>query len=52
MATANISDGKVATSESTAIEIILRHGKLISEAIQQKEDLKGLALERQGSGNK
>ncbi|NXT25479.1 ZBT40 protein, partial [Syrrhaptes paradoxus] len=33
----------VATSESTAIEIILRHSKLISEAIQQRVDLEGLA---------
>uniref|UniRef100_A0A8C4URN9 Zinc finger and BTB domain containing 40 n=1 Tax=Falco tinnunculus TaxID=100819 RepID=A0A8C4URN9_FALTI len=33
----------VATSESTAIEIILRHSKLISEAIQQRADLEGLA---------
>uniref|UniRef100_A0A8C8BUB9 Zinc finger and BTB domain containing 40 n=1 Tax=Otus sunia TaxID=257818 RepID=A0A8C8BUB9_9STRI len=33
----------VATSESTAIEIILRHSKLISEAIQQRGDLEGLA---------
>ncbi|XP_072739981.1 zinc finger and BTB domain-containing protein 40-like isoform X2 [Ciconia boyciana] len=33
----------VATSESTAIEIILRHSKLISEAIQQTADLEGLA---------
>ncbi|XP_076212102.1 zinc finger and BTB domain-containing protein 40 isoform X3 [Aptenodytes patagonicus] len=32
----------VATSESTAIEIILRHSKLISEAIQQRADLEGL----------
>ncbi|XP_068771790.1 zinc finger and BTB domain-containing protein 40 isoform X9 [Struthio camelus] len=43
MATASISDGKVATSESTAIEIILRHSKLISEAIRQRADLEGLA---------
>ncbi|XP_009868500.1 PREDICTED: zinc finger and BTB domain-containing protein 40 [Apaloderma vittatum] len=43
VATANISDGKVATSESTAIEIILRHSKLISEAIEQRADLEGLA---------
>ncbi|XP_074704526.1 zinc finger and BTB domain-containing protein 40 isoform X2 [Strix aluco] len=34
---------RVATSESTAIEIILRHSKLISEAIQQRGDLEGLA---------
>lgn len=33
----------VASSESTAIEIILRHSKLISEAIQQRVDLEGLA---------
>ncbi|XP_035756491.1 zinc finger and BTB domain-containing protein 40 isoform X2 [Egretta garzetta] len=33
----------VATSESTAIEIILRHSKLILEAIQQRTDLEGLA---------
>ncbi|NWQ88784.1 ZBT40 protein, partial [Burhinus bistriatus] len=33
----------VATSESTAIEIILRHSKLILEAIQQRADLEGLA---------
>ncbi|XP_074017782.1 zinc finger and BTB domain-containing protein 40 isoform X2 [Numenius arquata] len=33
----------VATSESMAIEIILRHSKLISEAIQQRVDLGGLA---------
>ncbi|XP_067167200.1 zinc finger and BTB domain-containing protein 40 isoform X5 [Apteryx mantelli] len=33
----------VATSESTAIEIILRHSKLISEAIKQRADLEGLA---------
>ncbi|NXW31745.1 ZBT40 protein, partial [Phaetusa simplex] len=33
----------VATSESTAIEIILRHSKLISETIQQRVDLEGLA---------
>ncbi|XP_068771782.1 zinc finger and BTB domain-containing protein 40 isoform X1 [Struthio camelus] len=33
----------VATSESTAIEIILRHSKLISEAIRQRADLEGLA---------
>ncbi|KAM9217513.1 zinc finger and BTB domain-containing protein 40 isoform 2-T2 [Leptosomus discolor] len=33
----------VATSESTAIEIILRHRKLISEAIKQRVDLEGLA---------
>lgn len=33
----------VATSESTAIEIILRHSKLISEAIHQRVDLDGLA---------
>uniref|UniRef100_A0A8B9CUV8 Zinc finger and BTB domain containing 40 n=1 Tax=Anser brachyrhynchus TaxID=132585 RepID=A0A8B9CUV8_9AVES len=38
----NVSD-KVATSESTAIEIILRHSKLISEAIRQRADLEGLA---------
>ncbi|XP_074970194.1 zinc finger and BTB domain-containing protein 40 isoform X5 [Phalacrocorax aristotelis] len=43
MTTANVSDGKVATSKSTAIEIILRHSKLISEAIQQKADQEGLA---------
>lgn len=33
----------MATSESTAIEIILRHSKLILEAIQQRTDLEGLA---------
>ncbi|NXN32005.1 ZBT40 protein, partial [Nycticryphes semicollaris] len=33
----------VATSERTAIEIILRHSKLISEAIQQRVDLEVLA---------
>lgn len=33
----------MATSESTAIEIILRHSKLISEAIQQRAELEGLA---------
>nr|XP_042700908.1 zinc finger and BTB domain-containing protein 40 isoform X3 [Chrysemys picta bellii] len=33
----------VATSESTAIEIILRHSKLISEAIKQRAGLEGLA---------
>ncbi|XP_075762774.1 zinc finger and BTB domain-containing protein 40 isoform X2 [Pelodiscus sinensis] len=33
----------VATSESTAIEIILRHSKLISEAIKQSAGLEGLA---------
>ncbi|XP_021273095.1 zinc finger and BTB domain-containing protein 40 isoform X7 [Numida meleagris] len=33
----------VATSESTAIEIILRHSELISEAIKQRANLKGLA---------
>ncbi|NXL85014.1 ZBT40 protein, partial [Alectura lathami] len=33
----------VATSESTAIEIILRHSELISEAIKQRADLEGLA---------
>ncbi|XP_030363950.1 zinc finger and BTB domain-containing protein 40 isoform X2 [Strigops habroptila] len=33
----------VANSESTAIEIILRHSKLISEAIQKRGDLEGLA---------
>ncbi|XP_035756493.1 zinc finger and BTB domain-containing protein 40 isoform X4 [Egretta garzetta] len=43
MTTANVSGGKVATSESTAIEIILRHSKLILEAIQQRTDLEGLA---------
>ncbi|XP_030363951.1 zinc finger and BTB domain-containing protein 40 isoform X3 [Strigops habroptila] len=43
VATANVSDGKVANSESTAIEIILRHSKLISEAIQKRGDLEGLA---------
>ncbi|NXG92957.1 ZBT40 protein, partial [Stercorarius parasiticus] len=35
--------GGVATSESTAIEIILRHSKLILETIQQRADLEGLA---------
>ncbi|XP_030900146.2 zinc finger and BTB domain-containing protein 40 isoform X1 [Melopsittacus undulatus] len=43
VATANVSDGKVANSESTAIEIILRHSKLISEVIQKRGDLEGLA---------
>ncbi|XP_064326115.1 zinc finger and BTB domain-containing protein 40 isoform X5 [Phalacrocorax carbo] len=43
MTTANVSDGKVATSKSTAIEIILRHSKLISEAIQQRAGQEGLA---------
>ncbi|KAM9521240.1 zinc finger and BTB domain-containing protein 40 [Guaruba guarouba] len=43
VATANVSDGKVANIESTAIEIILRHSKLISEAIQKRGDLEGLA---------
>ncbi|NWU49044.1 ZBT40 protein, partial [Dromas ardeola] len=38
----------VATSESAAIEIILRHSKLISEAIQQRADLEGLALGEAG----
>ncbi|XP_065594265.1 zinc finger and BTB domain-containing protein 40 [Cyrtonyx montezumae] len=33
----------VATSENTAIEIILRHSKLISEAIKQRANLEGLA---------
>lgn len=33
----------MANSESTAIEIILRHSKLISEAIQKRRDLEGLA---------
>ncbi|NXE14520.1 ZBT40 protein, partial [Lophotis ruficrista] len=33
----------VTTSESTAIEIILRHSKLILEAIQRRADLEGLA---------
>ncbi|XP_063209758.1 zinc finger and BTB domain-containing protein 40 isoform X3 [Chroicocephalus ridibundus] len=33
----------VATSESAAIEIILRHSKLISETIQRRADLEGLA---------
>ncbi|KAG6929967.1 zinc finger and BTB domain containing 40, partial [Chelydra serpentina] len=33
----------VANSESTAIEIILRHSKLISEAIKQRAGLEGLA---------
>ncbi|XP_025906921.1 zinc finger and BTB domain-containing protein 40 [Nothoprocta perdicaria] len=33
----------VASSESTAIEIILRHSKLISEAIKQRADLEDLA---------
>ncbi|XP_064326112.1 zinc finger and BTB domain-containing protein 40 isoform X2 [Phalacrocorax carbo] len=33
----------VATSKSTAIEIILRHSKLISEAIQQRAGQEGLA---------
>ncbi|XP_043387581.1 zinc finger and BTB domain-containing protein 40 isoform X7 [Chelonia mydas] len=33
----------VATSESTAIEIILRHSKLITEAIKQRAGLEGLA---------
>uniref|UniRef100_A0A8C8SCG1 Zinc finger and BTB domain containing 40 n=1 Tax=Pelusios castaneus TaxID=367368 RepID=A0A8C8SCG1_9SAUR len=34
---------RVGTSESTAIKIILRHSKLISEAIQQRAGLEGLA---------
>ncbi|NWU69927.1 ZBT40 protein, partial [Pterocles burchelli] len=38
----------VATSESAAIEIIVRHSKLISEAIQQRVDLEGLALGEAG----
>lgn len=38
----------MATSESTAIEIILRHSKLISEAIQQRADLEGLAPGEEG----
>ncbi|XP_009888131.1 PREDICTED: zinc finger and BTB domain-containing protein 40 [Charadrius vociferus] len=38
----------VATSESTAIEIILRHSKLISEAIQQRADLEVLAPGEEG----
>ncbi|KAM8796307.1 zinc finger and BTB domain-containing protein 40 [Eudromia elegans] len=33
----------VASSESTALEIILRHSKLVSEAIKQRTDLPGLA---------
>ncbi|NXW64199.1 ZBT40 protein, partial [Eurystomus gularis] len=33
----------LATTESTAIEIILRHSKLISEAIEQRADLEDLA---------
>ncbi|XP_042687541.1 zinc finger and BTB domain-containing protein 40 isoform X4 [Centrocercus urophasianus] len=33
----------VATSESTAIEIILRHSELISEAIKQRANMEGLA---------
>ncbi|NWY00522.1 ZBT40 protein, partial [Nothoprocta ornata] len=33
----------VASSESTAMEIILRHSKLISEAIKQRADLEDLA---------
>ncbi|NXD85217.1 ZBT40 protein, partial [Halcyon senegalensis] len=33
----------VSNNEITAIEIILRHSKLISEAIQQRGDLEGLA---------
>ncbi|OXB60736.1 hypothetical protein ASZ78_006099 [Callipepla squamata] len=33
----------VATSENTAIEIILRHSELISEAIKQRANLEGLA---------
>ncbi|NXC45399.1 ZBT40 protein, partial [Penelope pileata] len=33
----------VASSESTAIEIILRHSELISEAIKQRADLESLA---------
>ncbi|XP_065552329.1 zinc finger and BTB domain-containing protein 40 isoform X4 [Lathamus discolor] len=48
VATANVSDGKVANSESTAIEIILRHSKLITEAIQKRGDLEGLALGEAG----
>ncbi|NXS94605.1 ZBT40 protein, partial [Jacana jacana] len=35
--------GEVATSERTAIKIILRHSKVISEAIQQRADLEVLA---------
>ncbi|KAI6073788.1 Zinc finger and BTB domain-containing protein 40 isoform X4 [Aix galericulata] len=38
----------VATSESTATEIILQHSKLISEAIRQRADLKGLAPQEAG----
>lgn len=33
----------MASSESTAIGIILRHSKLVSEAIQQSTDMEGLA---------
>lgn len=33
----------VATSESTAIKIILRHSELISEAIKQRAGLEDLA---------
>ncbi|XP_074831873.1 zinc finger and BTB domain-containing protein 40 isoform X2 [Carettochelys insculpta] len=43
VAAAVVSDGTVATNESTAIEIILRHSKLISEAIKQRAGLEGLA---------
>ncbi|XP_043356049.1 zinc finger and BTB domain-containing protein 40 isoform X7 [Dermochelys coriacea] len=43
VAAAVVSDGTVATSESTAIEIILRHSKLITEAIKQRAGLEGLA---------
>ncbi|KAM6240962.1 LOW QUALITY PROTEIN: zinc finger and BTB domain-containing protein 40 [Porphyrio hochstetteri] len=39
----DVSDGKVATSESSAIEIILQHSKLRAEGIQQRAALQGLA---------
>ncbi|XP_062482316.1 zinc finger and BTB domain-containing protein 40 isoform X2 [Pezoporus occidentalis] len=48
VATANVSDGRVANSESTAVEIILQHSKLITEAIQKRGDLEGLAPEEAG----
>ncbi|XP_061306033.1 zinc finger and BTB domain-containing protein 40 isoform X3 [Pezoporus flaviventris] len=48
VATANVSDGKVANSGSTAVEIILQHSKLITEAIQKRGDLEGLAPEEAG----
>ncbi|XP_061235507.1 zinc finger and BTB domain-containing protein 40 isoform X2 [Neopsephotus bourkii] len=48
VATADVSDGKVANSKSTAVEIILRHSKLITEAIQKRGDLESLAPEEAG----